>query len=164
MKSRGPCGWCLTGNCCTAIGSLAVGFVGCTHCRRCDGHIAPIDEEELDMPSIIQRIWKQLDDELDEIIDITNQRALAETHDVDPGVEDLDLALATAKGRARGKAEALALMMTPHFTTADEISTEASKRKWYRDNGQEYRTPGLAGGTLGVDLQARELERKALES
>lgn len=123
-------------------------------------------------PSIIQQIWNQLDEEVDEIIDIATQKervALQAASEPTPHAADtirlaeLNVALATAKGRARGKAEALALLMPPYFRTADEISQESMVRKAHRDAGQPYVSPGLSRGNLGHRLQHAALVDQALD-
>lgn len=49
---------------------------------------------------------------------------------------------AALKARLRAFAEVLAIFMTPHFTTADEIAREA-KRRYDNRMDPEYCTPGL---------------------
>lgn len=47
------------------------------------------------------------------------------------------------KGVCRGMAEVIAEFMSPHFKTADEVSTEAGKRYKAKKAGEPYETVGL---------------------
>lgn len=96
----------------------------------------------------LKEAWEQLDAEVDQIV------ALAERIKSGEGLDD-DRALDTAnlgrlQARARGKAEILALFMTrysvrrtgetPALWTADEVSTEAGKRRRMAVKGRRYVT------------------------
>jgi hypothetical protein len=47
------------------------------------------------------------------------------------------------RNQCRGMAEILALFMSPHFTTGDEVSREAKRRYDSRKAGEDPGTPGL---------------------
>jgi hypothetical protein len=86
--------------------------------------------------TIIEQAWTQLDTEVDEIMALTTK--------VGRGEHDFEYDLAFAKAAARGKAEILALLTTPFFTTADEISAEAGRRYQARQAGVDPQTPGIS--------------------
>lgn len=92
-------------------------------------------KHEEDEMKLVEQAWAQLDDQMDEMANLTQRisEALAPASD-----------LVEARGRARGKAEILALFMAPHFTTADEIRDEAIRRWQARQSGDRtYQTKGL---------------------
>lgn len=81
--------------------------------------------------SYIGPIWQMLDAEVDIIKNDTDTEQLSRD------------ARVAARYRARGLAEALAVLMPPFFTTADDIVREAIKRWEARQAGEEMKTPGL---------------------
>lgn len=106
-------------------------------------------------PTLLQRTWDMLDAELEAII--ANQF----------GDDDV---IAKHKNRARAIAEVLAMFMVPHFTTADEIAQEASRRHQAKLNGDtEYETPGLGsrryepppGSPIRGGMESRETKAPA---
>lgn len=150
--TRGPCGWCLTGSCCTAPGSTAVHAIECTHCRRCDGYIAPQhdDEEEDDEMargrSIVEKVWEQLDEDTAKLI--ATKAVLDAGRDEAGPLSDaqrtsLEEQVMTQRGRCRGKAEALLLMMHPHYATVEAIAQESMARYSAAQRGVAHRSPGL---------------------
>lgn len=79
-------------------------------------------------PSLLQRTWYMIDTEMQIIKDPNAER---------------DTVL-KAKVRARTLAEVLAMFMVPHFSTPDEIASEAMRRWQARESGDnEYETVGL---------------------
>jgi hypothetical protein len=88
--------------------------------------------------SVIRQAWEQLDEQVDEIMELT---AKAEAAGFDKVIE---VALERAKARARGKAEILALIMAPYYESAEEISAEAGQRWAARKNGTEHTTKGIS--------------------
>ena len=87
--------------------------------------------------SIIERAWEQLDAQVDEILTLASDSDV----NINPTLAN---ALEVAKARARGKAEVLALLMVPHYPTADAVAEEAGRRAAARQAGDgTYRTEGL---------------------
>lgn len=113
-------------------------------------------------PSVIQQAWAQLDDEVDEIMKLTPvveaEKRLG-GYEATPAVWARRRGLAEMKARARGKSEILALIMSPIFTTADEISAEAGQRYAARLMGLTRQTPGTDPATAAHDLRDA-LERR----
>lgn len=108
-----------------------------------------VNNEGVFMATLIQQIWQQLDDEVDQIVELSRRHAEAQaanprtpTSVVD--ASDLFHEVSIAKARARGKAECLFLLMSPVYPTVDAIAEESSRRKHYRDAGQPYVSPGLS--------------------
>jgi hypothetical protein len=87
--------------------------------------------------SVIRQAWEQLDEQVDEIMELTTQ-IRAHYQPV------LSARLETAQARARGKAEILALIMAPYYESAEEISAEAGARWAARKNGTEHTTKGIS--------------------
>ena len=83
--------------------------------------------------SLIHKAWEQLDAEVDELMRLGGQ----------PTTTDVLDQIIEKKARARGKAEILALFMTPHFATADQIADEAGRRYGLRAAGKHVDTPGV---------------------
>ena len=113
----------------------------------------PCDCEEDDMTDVredpllrvSQRAWKQMDDEVDEIMAASSQLEGPPA----PGGEVM-----TRQQRARGKAEILALVMDIGWplawkgATADDIANEAGRRAVMRRAGREYGTIGVESSTV----------------
>lgn len=162
----GVCGWCLTGQCCEDARTFST-FV-CTHTERCgmryeeirqrirgwcSAHgrdhrlerCVDINEEGVFMATLVEKAWAQLDAEMDAIAALDAE--LRESQEgISLGPQETRVVLETlthTKARARGKAEILLLFMAPHYASVDEIATEASRRKWHRDQGLDYTSPGM---------------------
>lgn len=97
------------------------------------------------MATLVQQAWQQLDDQVDEIVNLTH-RLGSEPATLRGVIDTGDLVqqIAVAKAKARGKAEILFLFMEPHYASVDAIAEESSRRKHYRDTGQPYISPGLS--------------------
>jgi dsDNA-binding SOS-regulon protein len=80
--------------------------------------------------SVIRQAWEQLDEQVDEIMELT---AKAEAAGFDKVIE---VALERAKARA--------LIMAPYSESAEEISAEAGQRWAARKNGTEHTTKGIS--------------------
>lgn len=97
------------------------------------------------MMSLLEEIWKQLDESVTYIIENPNGPQ-AEWH----------------KAYAQGLAYTLAKFMNPHFTTPQEISREAKKRYDERKAGHYYDTPGIASKKLVLPATARSFTESAV--
>lgn len=80
---------------------------------------------------ILNKIWKELDDKLDELIELKSKPEYS-------GVE-----LARLQGECRGMALVLTHFMSPFYTSPEEIAKEASSRRKSRLAGREHMTAGL---------------------
>lgn len=104
----------------------------------------------------LDEAWRQLDAEVDQIVNVAD--ALNTEGDIDGAQTGT---LVELKARARGKAEILAVFMTLYGArgydeeafewTADEVSTEAGKRRAMRTRGREYFTVLTLGQMLQYD-------------
>lgn len=104
----------------------------------------------------LDEAWRQLDAEVDQIVNVAD--ALKTEGDIDGAQTGT---LVELKARARGKAEILAVFMTLYGArghdeaafewTADEVSTEAGKRRAMRTRGREYFTVLTLGQMLQYD-------------
>lgn len=157
------CGWCITNqhqshrpegtgwrcDCeeCDVIYNRPAGTRSWTFvCDRCgfsatdtgqDGRVMRMVHhrcKEDDM-TILGEAWEQIDAEVKSIYEMIERLHGAEPDEV----SELEEELSIRKARAKGKAEILALLMTPFFETADQISEEARLR--YLDPTRD--TPGL---------------------
>jgi hypothetical protein len=75
--------------------------------------------------TLVEQVWKKVDEDM-----LNLMQPAANTDFV------------ALKSRLRAFAEVLAIFMSPHFTTADEVAKEAKRRYDNRDD-PEYCTPGL---------------------
>lgn len=75
--------------------------------------------------TLVEQVWKKLDEDMAALMQ--------------PGGSTDFVAL---KARLRAFAEVLAIFMTPHFNTADEVAREA-KRRYQNRHNEDYETPGL---------------------
>ena len=104
----------------------------------------------------LDEAWRQLDAEVDQIVNVAD--ALKTEGDIDGAQTGT---LVELKARARGKAEILAVFMTLYGArgydeaafewTADDVSTEAGKRRAMRTRGREYFTVLTLGQLLQYD-------------
>lgn len=84
--------------------------------------------------SYIGPIWKMLDDQVDIVKGGGNP---------DRTDDQIRSDMQQARYTARGLSEALAVLMVPFFTTANEIVKESIVRWEKRQAGEDYETPGL---------------------
>lgn len=75
--------------------------------------------------TLVEQVWKKVDEDMMSLMQ------------PGPGTD-----FPALKARLRAFAEVLAIFMTPHFTTADEIAREA-KRRYDNRLDPEYQTAGL---------------------
>lgn len=78
---------------------------------------------------LVEQMWAKADEAYVELL------TAKENH--------VENAVARWQGACRVAAELIALFMTPHFRTGDEVVREIVKRKEMKDKGEQYETPGL---------------------
>lgn len=110
----------------------------------------------------LEEAWHQLDEEVDAIVALAEQIKSGEGLDNERALDTENLGRLQA--RARGKAEILAVFMSlygawgynekAHKWTADEVSTEAGKRRALRTRGQEYFTILTLGQLLQYEADS----------
>lgn len=76
--------------------------------------------------TLVEQVWEKLDAEMDNLMKTPSGHANT----------------IAIKARLRAFAEVLAIFMTPHFTSADDIAREAGRRYKNRDD-ETYETAGL---------------------